>query len=154
MILLSKAKMTPAVSESPVKQYIPLKYREESPPYFPTFAHEYFAHLVNTRLLKYCISLNFDELLESALEDELDAAHFQVVASRSEFERLQNRRIEDWEAEYGPPERKCFVFKPHGTISRGLTLRHLPERVQNFGNVQKCLQGVRSTETTSILKLP
>lgn len=115
-----------------LKQYIPQKNMKKSPPYFPTFAHEYCAHLVNSGLLKYFISLNFDEILESTMEDELGYGNFQVVASLSEFERLKDKQIEDWKDEYGMPEPKCFVFKPHGTISRGLSLRHLPQKVEAF----------------------
>lgn len=105
------------------------KGKGEKTPIFPTFAHEYCSHLVNSGMLKYFISLNFDEILESALADELGYENFQVIASKSEFQRHQKLDIEKWRDEYNiKPE--CFVLKPHGTISRALTLRHIPEKVQ------------------------
>jgi hypothetical protein len=62
----------------------------------------------------------------------VELENYKVVASLSEFARLQRKRIEEWDTEYGVFKPKCFVFKPHGTISRGFTLRHLPTGVQAF----------------------
>lgn len=120
-----------------LKQYIPVG-NGSSPPYFPTFAHEYCSHLANNGMLNYFISVNFDEILESALHDELGYNNFQVISSKSEFERLQNKKCDEWTDEYHTKP-KCFVLKPHGTISRGLTLRHLPESVEDFEKEKKAV---------------
>ncbi|MCX6842661.1 MAG: SIR2 family protein [candidate division WOR-3 bacterium] len=115
-----------------LKFYIPLSDKRTKPPYFPSLSHEVCAHLANSGLLKFFIVLNFDELVEQALADEMGRTEFEVVASKSEFERLKQAYATDWGAICGHPEAKAFVLKPHGTISRGLTLRHFPELVHDF----------------------
>jgi hypothetical protein len=100
--------------------------------YFPAFTHEYCAHLVSGGFLKYFVSFNFDEILENALEEELGRATFQVIASESEFNRLKDKKREEWDGEFRQHPR-CYVLKPHGTISRQKSLRHRSEDVRRFG---------------------
>lgn len=119
-----------------LRQFIPIRPLANHPPFFPSIAHEFCAHLTNTRVLDCYISLNFDELLESAIREELPEGATHVIASLSEFERLRNRRTDEWREEFGTDAPHCFVLKPHGTISRRLSLRHLPDRVEAF-EIQK-----------------
>jgi len=115
-----------------LKQYIPVLNEKNQLPYFPSFSHEYFSHLVKSGYFKYIISTNFDEILENTLENELGYGNFKIIASKSEFERLVNLDINNWESDYRAPLTRCFVFKPHGTISRRLTLRHTKDNVTHF----------------------
>jgi hypothetical protein len=115
-----------------LKDFIKPISSEPNPPYFPSFSHEYCSHLANSGYLKYFISVNFDEILETTLENELGFENFKIIASKSEFESLNGKPIHDWVKFYGLNKHNCFVFKPHGTISRGLTLRCSPENVSHF----------------------
>lgn len=115
-----------------LKQYIPVLNEKNKLPYFSSFSHEYFSHLVKSGYFKYIISTNFDEILEHTLENELGYGNFKIIASKSEFERLVNIDINNWESDFRAPLTQCFVFKPHGTISRRLTLRHTKDNVSYF----------------------
>ncbi len=115
-----------------LRQFIPRDLGNQTPPILPSFAHEYCAHLVNMGILCTFISVNFDELLEAMLEEELGPGSFRVLASLSEFEPLRGKKFEDWDSECGLPKPKCYVLKPHGTISRSLSLRTEGSRVISF----------------------
>jgi len=115
-----------------LRSFIPSRGRGLDRPFLPSLSHEIASHLAATGLLRYFISLNFDEILEETLADDVGPEWTRVVASRSEFGRLQDLQRDKWAEEYGRPAPKCFVQKPHGTISRDLTLHHLPNRVQKF----------------------
>jgi len=115
-----------------IKEFIKPSLSNPNPPYFPGFCHEYCSHLAHSGLLKYFISINFDEILEATLEEELGYTNFKLIASLSEFESLKNINIDEWADFYNLPKTKCFVFKPHGTISRALTLRYSPDKVSHF----------------------
>lgn len=114
-----------------LSQFIP-HGSSRTPRVFPSFAHDFVAHLASSGALRCFISVNFDEVLESALEDELGRDRVMVVASSSEFERLKGHPREEWATVLRCPEPSCIVLKPHGSISRSMTLRHLPDLVGRF----------------------
>jgi hypothetical protein len=115
-----------------LKKFIRPMTDDAIPPYYPGFSHEYCAHLAKLGRLRYFISTNFDELLESSLEEELGNDGVRVIASRSEFESLRHVPMEHWKRKHGFSLARCFLFKPHGTISRSLTLRETPQGVAHF----------------------
>jgi hypothetical protein len=121
-----------------VREFVPARntaYR--NPPYFPTFSHEFLAHLVGVGILNCCITANFDEVLETALEDEVGRASFLTVASESEFERFSNVPFGNWSSEVEDRRIHSFVLKPHGTISRRLSLRYTPEGVDILSRAKR-----------------
>lgn len=138
--LYSKINKGPEALKKWLKKYIPQNIYPNGQPYFPSFAHEFCSHLTKAGLLRFFISMNFDEILEAALVEELGPTCIEVIASRSEFERIQNiTNVDDWFFEYKLPKKKCLIFKPHGTISLALTLRNIPENVNEFDNEKEII---------------
>ena len=69
------------------------------------------------------ISLNFDELLEQALDDSLGTAGYKVVSSRSAFGTIKDFELYN---------KRKVLYKPHGTISAPMTLRATWDRVNRL----------------------
>lgn len=107
------------------KKEIPDVYRGEKL-YFPTLPYEFIAHLMNEKLITYVVSLNYDELLEKALDMELAPQMYFRCAALEDFEKLLEVEKERWKETM---ECEYFVIKPHGTISLPSTLCHRYEEV-------------------------
>ena len=90
----------------------------------PSLSYALIAHLMKYDFIHSIISLNFDELLEQALVDSLGKNGFQVIASRSEFGRIKDLKLYN---------QSKIIYKPHGTISRPMTLR------DTWDQVNRCL---------------
>lgn len=103
---------------------IPDIYRSEKR-YFPSFAYEFTCHLLSLELTRYVISMNYDELLDKAIDDELGKGRCRKVVSLEDFELLRN--TDDWKeiADF-------FLIKPHGTRSMRRSCRYTTESVQEF----------------------
>ena len=81
----------------------------------PNTSYEVLAHLMSHRIVRFILSLNWDELLERSLDEELGSGAYERVESLSAFQKLALHPGRDL------PDR--ILFKPHGTISRPATLR-------------------------------
>ena len=84
-------------------------------------AYELLAHLAKHRFVDHFISVNFDELLDEALQDEIP-------------DRLS--RIASTDDVPGPDAKRgrntCYLFKPFGTMARdGFRLE--PKDIQEYG---------------------
>jgi hypothetical protein len=108
------------------------RYVEPGVRTFPSLAHEIASHFAAAGLMDCSISLNFDEILEDALAAEMGYERVQVVASESEFQRLSDLPRNEWNVEFRGQRARCFVLKPHGTISQRLTLCSTSESVRSF----------------------
>lgn len=84
-------------------------------------AYEILAHLISHGLIKYIISMNFDELLERALDDEVGIDNYEKVIGRPDFKRLLDIKLLG--------KLPHIIFKPHGTISLSATLKPTWESV-------------------------
>ncbi len=93
------------------------------------YAYEAIAHMFYFDITRHVISLNFDELLERALDDEVGPSGYQRIQSRSSFERLS-------EVNFSKDKRR-FLFKPHGTITYRMTMRHSWEDVMRLEDEKK-----------------
>lgn len=88
---------------------------------FPPLGYEVLAHFLNHGLIKNLVSMNFDELLELALDEELGDQNYEKARSLSQFAKLLDDDETGQEREK-MSERK-ILLKPHGTISLSATLR-------------------------------
>lgn len=94
------------------------------------FTYEVIAHMFYFRITRHIISLNFDELLERSLHDEVGRQGYRRIHSRSAFERLiVTEALND--------RFQRFLFKPHGTISYRMTLRHTWNDVMRLDKEKK-----------------
>lgn len=96
----------------------------------PPLGYEILSHLMNHELVKYVISMNFDELLEGALDDELGKSNYLSIIGRSAFRKLLDEEL----IEEGL---KKVLFKPHGTVSLSATLRPTWESVTSLEKDEK-----------------
>jgi hypothetical protein len=85
-------------------QYVPTKATVQ-----PQLAYELIAHLMKHRLVDHVVSLNFDEVLDVALHDELGEEGYQLVLPNS-----------GWRP---PRQGQPCLFKLHGTIGQPDSLR-------------------------------
>jgi hypothetical protein len=115
-----------------INNYIKPHIKGKTPPYFPSFSHEYFAHLIQGGFFKYTITTNFDEILENVIEDEIGPERIRTISSLSDFERLCNTEFQEWDTYFNLQKIDSYLFKPHGTISKAITLRHTPTAVGEF----------------------
>jgi hypothetical protein len=90
----------------------------------PPLSYALLSHLVKNNFSKHIVSLNFDELFEKALNEELGQSGYERVASRSAFGRFRDVKLIE--------EDRVFIFKPHGTISYPMTLRSTWESVKKL----------------------
>jgi hypothetical protein len=88
---------------------------------FPPLGYEVLGHMMNLGLVKHIVSMNFDELLETALDEEIGDSNYLKVRSKPEFVKL----LEDEESnqEELKISKSKILLKPHGTISLSATLR-------------------------------
>lgn len=93
--------------------------------YFPSYGYEFVCHLMRNGLVKYIISMNYDEILGRAIDDELGKGRCFKVVTLEDFELLRN--TDEWGkiANY-------FLIKPHGTRSLRRSCRYRIEYVQKF----------------------
>jgi len=82
-------------------------------------AYELIAHLVKHRFLDAVISMNFDELLDQSLEDELGAGEYARIVSDRDCVNVQTKPEKD---DYLP-----LYIKLHGTASEPDSLRFTRE---------------------------
>jgi len=87
----------------------------------PLLCYEILAHLVKHGFIDHVISMNFDEILDEALENEVGReALFRIV---SEQDLIGFTEL---------PPYKAGLVKPHGTISLPRSLRFTRENVAMF----------------------
>ena len=97
----------------------------------PSLSYALLSHLVKNNFAKYIISLNFDELFEKALNEELGHQFaYERVASRSAFGHFRDYHIAN--DKLFDIDDRIFLFKPHGTISYKMTLRSTWESVKKL----------------------
>ena len=109
--------------KSKLRDFFPDRYEVEIKK--PPLGYALLAHLMKYNFVHSIISLNFDELLEQALDDSLGVDGYKIVASRSAFGRIKDSELFD---------ESRVIYKPHGTISMPMTLRATWERVNRLDN--------------------
>ena len=87
--------------------------------FMPILGYEILAHMLKHRFLDAIINFNFDELLDQAIEDELDAGEYHHILSDGDCP-------DDTVLRETRPELP-FYIKPHGTASHKSTLRFTRE---------------------------
>lgn len=87
--------------------------------FMPVLAYEILAHMLKHRFLDAIINFNFDELLDQAIEDELDPEEYYHILSDGDCPDEAKLR-ETY------PELP-FYIKPHGTAGHKSTLRFTRE---------------------------
>jgi len=102
-------------------------------------SYELLAHLFHHKKIQAIICLNFDELLDKAIELETrDAENSEgprPIVSLSEFQAVLEE-LEELEKE---KRLNPYLLKPHGTISRSLTIRLAEEEVRRFEEVKRAV---------------
>ncbi|MBL7808575.1 MAG: SIR2 family protein [Saprospiraceae bacterium] len=91
--------------------------------YYPNLTYEIIAHLFKHRFIDAIVNFNFDEILDRAIEDELQPYEYDKIISDGDYDQLDNT------SEIGL--KRPIYIKPHGTISHESTLRFT--RVDYFG---------------------
>jgi hypothetical protein len=95
-------------------------------------SYEILAHLLHHDEITAVVSLNFDELIDKAVALESRSADNSTIitprASLSEFQAL----LEEFEQNKGHAPRKRQLLKPHGTISKTLSIRLSAESIRTF----------------------
>jgi hypothetical protein len=112
LIALSR---TPAAARQ-VRDTISEKYHIQHP---TLLGYELLAHLLKHRYLDAIISLNFDELLDQSLDDEMDEREYKQVVSERDCRNLQ---ADPSANDYVP-----LYVKLHGTASEPDSLRFTPD---------------------------
>jgi|GEM_PF-3256040 len=113
-----------------------------------TLFNECLAHLARERLVDFIITLNFDELLELSLDEDIGPNSYVKILSASRFQwakahGLVTSSSEDYNhpdqrnSEQGCESAKVWLLKPHGTISHENTLRLLFDQVWVFEREKK-----------------
>lgn len=87
--------------------------------FMPVLGYEILAHMIKHRFLDAVINFNFDELLDQAIEDELDKEEYYHILSDGDCP--DEVRLEEANPELP------FYIKPHGTASHKSTLRFTRE---------------------------
>lgn len=95
--------------------------------YLPSLFYELVAHLFKHRYIDIIINLNFDELLDNAIEDELGKSTYHKVSGETKNKKLS--RIIDYNR-----LREPIYIKPHGTLSRRNSLRYTNEQYISLPN--------------------
>ena len=94
----------------------------------PPLGYEILSHFVACGLVHYIISLNFDELLEKSMDNNVGNDNYENVRSKSAFGRLVDFGLLDDIRKF----KMKAVFKPHGTISYPMTLRPTFDTIQRL----------------------
>ncbi len=108
-----------------------------------TLFNECLAHLCREQLADFIVSLNFDELLERSLDEDIGRDGYVPVIDDARFQWASQYGLVRTGEEYTDPQQRqakggCerarpWLLKPHGTISHEATLCHLAERVYRLG---------------------
>lgn len=87
-----------------------------SPRHYPHITFETIAHLLKHRFVDVVINYNFDEVLDQAIEEELQGGDYRKVISDGDCDELSKLVVDE--------QLKVPVYiKPHGTIRHKSTLR-------------------------------
>jgi len=97
---------------------------------FPPLGYEILAHFMNHGVIKHVVSMNFDELLELALDEELGEQNYEKARSKSQFVKLLDDEQSGFEDKRVSGRK--VLLKPHGTISLSATLRVNLSKVFEF----------------------
>lgn len=111
----------------------------------PILAYELLAHLVSYDLICDIISFNFDEGLESALDDEIGEQSYEWVYSDSAFHRIAEKGYSSLD--------KPAIIKPHGTISSPDTICPTVETVRAFPEHKRAVLEAVLAQSSAILIL-
>lgn len=87
--------------------------------YIPSLCYEILAHLLKHRFIDAIINFNFDELLDQAIEDELDKEEYYYILSDGD--------CPDTSTPINPVLELPLYIKPHGTVGHPSTLRFTNE---------------------------
>ena len=114
-----------------------------------TLFNECLAHLCREQLVDFIVSLNFDELLEMSLDEDIGrdgyvriveearfrwAGQYGLVRSDDDYTDPEQRRAKD-----GCERARPWLLKPHGTISHESTLCHLAGKVYRLGSEKEAV---------------
>ncbi|WP_298422639.1 SIR2 family protein [uncultured Kordia sp.] len=78
--------------------------------YIPNLFYEIIAHMFNHRFIDVIINLNFDEMLDSAIEDEMGDSDWMKITNDASCIKFEKAIVEN-------RLRIPLYIKPHGTIS-------------------------------------
>ena len=78
--------------------------------YIPNLFYELVAHMLKHRFIDVIINLNFDEMLDNALEDEMGESSWIKIINDASCIQLNDAMVEG-------RLRKPLYIKPHGTVS-------------------------------------
>jgi hypothetical protein len=108
-----------------------------------TLFNECLAHLCREQLVDFIVSLNFDELLETSLDEDIGRDGYVRIIEEARFKWAGQYGLVAGDGVYADPMQRraragCerarpWLLKPHGTISHETTLCHVPERVYRLG---------------------
>jgi len=87
--------------------------------FIPTLCYEILAHMFKHRFVDAIINFNFDELLDQAIEDELESDEYYYILSDGDCPDDLNTINDKLD--------RPFYIKPHGTVSYKSTLRFTRE---------------------------
>lgn len=108
-----------------------------------TLFNECLAHLVRERLVDYIVTLNFDELLEQSLLEDIGPTAYIRIANSAMFQWAMTHGLREpgphgyEHADQRSPRCGCelaktWLLKPHGTISQENTLKNLIDDIWQF----------------------
>ncbi len=116
--------------------------------YYPCMIYELIAHLLRHRFLDAVINFNFDELLDQAIEEEIQGGDHKYILSDGDCGDIGDLIIKD--AMNVP-----LYIKPHGTVSHKSTMRFtkddylgISRDMQNF--LEEFISGKINSEGDSI----
>lgn len=89
--------------------------------------YEIIAHLMSNKLIDDIISLNYDELLEKALDDELGKDGYFSVIRQEEWEEITKGNL----------KARHLVMKPHGSLKFKDTISFNLDDVKEFAQYKK-----------------
>jgi hypothetical protein len=84
--------------------------------YYPHIVFETIAHLLKHRFVDVVVNYNFDEVLDQAIDEELQGGDYRKVLSDGDCEDLSKLVVDE-------QLKVPLYIKPHGTISHKSTLR-------------------------------
>ena len=87
--------------------------------YYPSLTYEIIAHLLKHRFIDAVINFNYDELLDQAIEDELQQNEYKKVISEGDFDEGLFRDDNTL--------KHPLYIKPHGTCNNPSSLRFTRE---------------------------
>lgn len=102
--------------------------------WYRPLAYELLAHLAKHEFIDHLVSVNFDELLDDALKDEIPPDQLYSIGSSDDLpgpafilEKLEQHSPEERD------QRPVFLFKPFGSLSRDI-YRLTPEDTKRYGS--------------------